>query len=69
MAALDAAGESPYSNFGAGWISPLLVAVQQVRFCKKPLTPKQGKRCFGQGTSMAAPHVAGVAALVKAEGT
>jgi len=32
-------GKKPYSNFGAGWISPLLVAVQQVKFCKKPLTP------------------------------
>jgi len=58
-------GKAPYSNFGAGVDISSLVAVQQVKFCKKPLT-ETGEAVF-LGFKTPAPHVAGVAALVKAE--
>jgi len=58
VAALDAAGEKPYSNFGAGVDISAPGGGAAVRFCKKPLTPKQGKRCF-----LASKHQHGSATL------
>jgi len=69
LAALDAAGEKPHSNFGAGWISPPGGGAAG-KILQETIDPETGKWCFWlPSTSMAAPHVAGVAALVKAEGT
>ena len=75
VAALDASGEkAPYSNFGAGVdiSAPGGSTVQGEAggILQNTLNPQTGESVFAafQGTSMAAPHVAGVAALIKAAG-
>nr|MCU0549167.1 DUF5942 domain-containing protein [Leptolyngbya sp. Prado105] len=75
VAALDASGsKAPYSNFGAGVdISAPGGATDQGEsggILQNTLNPETGESVFAafQGTSMAAPHAAGVAALVKAAG-
>lgn len=75
VAALDASGEkAPYSNFGAGVdISAPGGSTAQGEsggILQNTLNPQTGESVFAafQGTSMAAPHAAGVAALIKAAG-
>jgi serine protease len=75
VAALDSSGEkTPYSNFGAG----VDIAApggdtstgETGGILQNTINPQTGEPVFAafQGTSMAAPHVAGVAALVKSVG-
>lgn len=77
VAALDASGHrAPYSNFGAGvdLAAPGGVVAEDGNqlggILQNTIDPTTGEAVFVafQGTSMAAPHVAGVAALVKAAG-
>ncbi|MEW6491374.1 MAG: S8 family peptidase [Cyanobacteriota bacterium] len=71
VSALDSAGaKAPYSNFGAGVDISAPGGSETGKIVQEIIDPETSEAVFVgyQGTSMAAPHVAGVAALVKASG-
>ncbi|MGY6530805.1 MAG: S8 family peptidase [Cyanobacterium sp.] len=71
VSALDAIGEkAPYSNFGAGIDISAPGGSEKGLIIQETITGNNQQPSFEgyQGTSMAAPHVAGVAALIKATG-
>ena len=71
VSAIDAVGDkAPYSNFGAGVDISAPGGSEAGKILQNTINPQTGEAIFAgyQGTSMAAPHVAGVAALVKAAG-
>ena len=71
VSATDAAGEkAPYSNFGAGVDLAAPGGSEAGKIIQNTVNPSTGESVFVgfQGTSMAAPHVAGVAALIRATG-
>jgi serine protease len=71
VAATDSADiKAPYSNFGAGVDISAPGGSENGKILQNTIDPSSGETVFVgfQGTSMAAPHVAGVAALIKASG-
>ncbi|MEM7592257.1 MAG: S8 family peptidase [Cyanobacteria bacterium P01_A01_bin.83] len=71
VSATDAAGDkAAYSNFGAGVDISAPGGSETGKIIQNTINPQTGKSVFVgfQGTSMAAPHVAGVAALIRATG-
>ncbi|MEL6441954.1 MAG: S8 family peptidase [Cyanobacteria bacterium J06621_8] len=71
VSATDAAGDkAPYSNFGAGVDISAPGGSETGKIIQNTINPGTGQSVFAgfQGTSMAAPHVTGVAALIKATG-
>jgi len=71
VSAVDSAGvKAPYSNYGAGVDISAPGGSEAGKIVQETINPKTKTAIFSgfQGTSMAAPHVAGVAALVKASG-
>ncbi|BAP16993.1 S8 family peptidase [cyanobacterium endosymbiont of Epithemia turgida] len=71
VSALDAAGQkTTYSNYGAGIDISAPGGSEIGKIIQETINPQTGEAIFVgfQGTSMAASHVAGVAALIKASG-
>lgn len=71
VSATDATGDkASYSNFGAGVDISAPGGSETGKIIQNTVDPSNGESVFVgfQGTSMAAPHVAGVAALVRATG-
>ena len=71
VSAIDAAGDKAgYSNFGAGVDISAPGGGETGKIIQNTVDPRTGESVFVgfQGTSMAAPHVAGVAALVRSTG-
>ena len=71
VSAIDSSGnKAPYSNYGAGVDISAPGGSETGKILQETIDPSNGNPVFAgfQGTSMAAPHVAGVAALVKATG-
>jgi serine protease len=71
VSATDAAGhKASYSNFGAGVDISAPGGSETGKILQNTVDPSSGESVFVgfQGTSMAAPHVAGVAALIRATG-
>ncbi len=71
VSAIDSAGaKAPYSNFGAGVDISAPGGSEAGKIIQNTVNPRTGESVFVgfQGTSMAAPHVAGVAALVRSTG-
>ncbi len=71
VSATDAAGhKASYSNFGAGVDISAPGGSETGKILQNTVDPSTGESVFVgfQGTSMAAPHVAGVAALIRATG-
>ncbi|MGD1921210.1 MAG: S8 family peptidase [Pleurocapsa sp.] len=71
VSAIDSAGaKAPYSNFGAGVDISAPGGSEAGKIIQNTVNPRTGESVFAgfQGTSMAAPHVAGVAALVRSTG-
>lgn len=71
VAALDSAGvKAPYSNFGAGVDISAPGGSETGTILQETIDPRNGNSIITgyQGTSMAAPHVAGVAALIESAG-
>jgi serine protease len=71
VSATDSVGvKAPYSNYGAGVDISAPGGSETGKILQNTIDPSSGESVFVgfQGTSMAAPHVAGVAALIKASG-
>lgn len=71
VSATDAAGhKASYSNFGAGVDISAPGGSETEKIIQNTIDPSSGESVFigSNGTSMAAPHVAGVAALIRATG-
>lgn len=71
VSATDSIGEkAPYSNFGAGVDISAPGGSETGKIIQETITGENQQTAFVgfQGTSMAAPHVAGVAALIKSTG-